>query len=304
MGQEVNTKVAQVVAGELGIDISDVRIEATNTTRIANVAPTAASTGSDINGHAAQNAAAKIKKRLALFASDLLCDNERGINSCPDYIVFKDNKAFDSRCPDLQIGFKDLIHKAYMKRVDLGAHGFYATPGLGWNADTGKGKPFLYYANGVGAAEVSLDLLTGEYSLDRVTIIHDVGQSLNPAIDLGQVLGAFVQGFGWCTGEEVIWNKDGRILTASPATYKIPGIMDIPDDIDVEFIENRRNKKGIKRSKAIGEPPLVYGEAVFFAIVDALRSYAPANADINLTMPATYEKVLLEIDRLEKLKNK
>lgn len=301
MGQEVNTKVAQIVATELGIDINKVRIEATNTTRIANVAPTAASTGSDINGHAAKNAADQIKNRLAELAATILNDANLGINPCAEYLVFKDNMVYDSRCPELSIAWSDLVHKAYMARIDLGAHGFYATPGLGWNAETGKGRPFLYYANGVGAAQITLDTITGEHYLDKMTIIHDVGESLNPAIDLGQVLGAFVQGLGWCTGEEVKWNEKGRILSASPATYKVPGIMDITDDLDIEFIENRKNKKGIKRSKAIGEPPLIYGEAVFFAILDALKSIAPKGQEVELTMPATYEKVLMEITRLEKL---
>lgn len=301
MGQEVNTKVAQIVATELGIDIGLVRIEATNTTRIANVAPTAASTGSDLNGMAASLAALQIRDRLAEFASQRLHNAQRGINPDPSSIVFEANRVVDRRAPDLSMDWDKLVHMAYMARIDLGAHGFYATPGLGWNADTGKGNPFLYYAYGAGVVEVMVDAITGEYSLERADIVHDVGESLNPAIDLGQVIGAFLQGVGWSTCEELLWDNAGRITTASPATYKVPTIMDMPAEIDVEFIENRRNKRNIKRSKAIGEPPLVYGEAAFFAIRDALRDLAPIGARVELSLPATPEKVLMEIRRLRDL---
>lgn len=304
MGQEVNTKVAQIVATELGIDIGRIRIEATNTTRIANVGPTAASTGTDLNGMAASRAALQIRDRLADFAAQRLNSPQRGISPDPSSIIFEGNRVVDGRAPDLCMDWEKLVHMAYMARVDLGAHGFYATPGIGWNADTGKGNPFLYFACGAGVVEVMVDAITGEYSLERVDIVHDVGESLNPAIDLGQVIGAFMQGVGWSTCEELLWDASGRITTTSPATYKVPTIMDMPAEIDVEFIENRRNTRNIKRSKAIGEPPLVYGEAAFFAIRDALRALAPAGERVELSLPATPEKVLMEIRRLRGAKKK
>ncbi|PKK91221.1 MAG: xanthine dehydrogenase molybdopterin binding subunit [Candidatus Wallbacteria bacterium HGW-Wallbacteria-1] len=303
MGQEVNTKVAQVVATEFGIPISRVRVESTNTKRIANVGPTAASTGSDLNGHAAMNGCEQIRNRLAAFAAPLFARPERGISADPSLVKFESGRVFDPRGDDLSISWDELVHRAYLARVDLGAHGFYATPGIGWNNDTGKGNPFLYYANGASAAQVVVDLLTGEYDVESLWVVHDVGESLNPAIDLGQVLGAFAQGMGWCTTEELLWNDKGRITTASPGTYKIPTIMDMPENIDVEFIENRRNVRGVKRSKAIGEPPLVFGEAVFFAIRNALESLLDSTrgSALELTLPATHEKVLNEVRRLKPL---
>lgn len=294
MGQEVNTKIAQIAATSLGVPITYVRIESNNTKRVANASSTAASSGCDLNGHAVENASIKILKRLKELTSSLFAEPE---------VVFENGFVYPVRegVTDYKkplTTFKDLVKKAYFERIDLSAHGFYATPGIYFDRDKGQGHPFLYYVFGAAVSEVTVDLLTGRTTLDYAHIIHDCGSSINPMVDVGQIEGAFAQGVGWVTTEELVYNEKGKLLSSSPATYKIPTIGDMPEELHVELLEGSLNEQGIKRSKAIGEPPFVYGESVFFAIVDALcfgGSYPE-----ELSIPATPEKIWREIKKNQK----
>lgn len=291
MGQEVNTKIAQIAATNFGVPLSFVRIESNNTKRVANTSPTAASSGCDLNGHAVENASLKIMKRLRELVSELYPNINVQFENGVVYAI-SDNKVNYEKP---LITFKELIKRAYFERIDLSAHGFYATPGIHFDRDEGQGHPFLYYVFGAAVSEVTVDLLTGQISLDFAHIIHDCGSSINPRIDIGQVQGAFAQGIGWVTTEDLVYDEKGKLLSSSPATYKIPTIGDIPEELYIELLEGSINEQGIKRSKAIGEPPFVYGESVFFAIVDALSSMG--KYPIDLSIPATPEKIWHEIRR-------
>lgn len=293
MGQEVNTKIAQIAATNFGIPLGLIRIESNNTKRVANTSPTAASSGCDLNGHAVENASLEIMKRLKGLAKRLYPDTEIAFERGFLYPVKGNRTDYDTPLAT----FQELVKKAYFERIDLSAHGFYATPGIHFDREKGEGHPFLYYVFGAAVSEVTVDLLTGRTSLDFAHIIHDCGSSLNPRVDIGQIQGAFAQGAGWVTTEELVYNKKGRLLSSSPATYKIPTIGDMPEDLHVELLEGSINEPGIKRSKAIGEPPFVYGESVFFAIANALCSLG--DYPVNLTIPATPEKVWHETMRYQ-----
>jgi xanthine dehydrogenase large subunit len=298
MGQEVNTKIGQIVAAELGIPLSRVRVEGHSTRRTANASPTAASSGCDLNGHAAEDAARQIATRLKGLAARLLADAARGLPACADTIRLGDDGAWDLRDPDRRIPFPELVAKAVLNRVDLGAHGFYATPGVEFNRDEGRGNPFLYFVFGAAVSEVTVDLLTGRTRVDGAWIVHDSGRSLNVAVDLGQIHGAYVQCLGWVTTEELVYDAGGRLLSDSPTTYKIPSYGDAPALLQVELADNPRNEPGLKRSKANGEPPFLYGESVFFAIEDALASLGAAP---DLAIPATPERVLQAADQARRV---
>jgi xanthine dehydrogenase large subunit len=293
MGQEVNTKVAQVVATEFGIDISRVRVETNNTKRVGNSSPTAASTGADINGNAALNACRIIKPRLAEYAAGLLAESA-GTTPEPGQVTFADNAFFDRRRPDVRVAFSELAHLAYRARVNLGAQGFYRTPGVEFDRDKGQGTPFAYFAYGCCLCVAEVDLLTGTSHLLKAHVIHETGRSLNPGIDRGQICGAFLQGYGWLAMEELVL-QDGRYLTDSLSTYKIPTIRDLPRDFTIEVVERDRQHSSVLGSKAIGEPPFIYGIAGFFAIADAVRA---ANPDAELAPPATPEHVLAALGRI------
>jgi xanthine dehydrogenase large subunit len=298
MGQGVNTKVAQVVAAELGVSVDRVRIESHNTKRTANTSPTAASTGADLNGNAARNAALQIVARLLPVAKDLLnAKLQRSANP-----ILRDNDAFDERYPDVRIPLSELAHQAWLKRIDLGAHGFYKTPGLKFEWQRGRGTPFAYYVFGAALVVVDVDVLTGNVVLERVQIIHETAQSLNPDIDRGQIEGAFLQGFGWCTMEDVVRDEKGRCLTRNLTTYKIPAFGDLPRVWEIEMLTTARKQASVRGSKAIGEPPFIYGEAAFFAIQDALSSMNEAAVDIPLQHPATPESILTAIESLRSQK--
>jgi xanthine dehydrogenase large subunit len=272
-----------VVAHELGVPLARVRCTATDTQKVANTSATAASTGADLNGKAAQDAARKIRDRLAAFAA------ERHGVPATDVRFADDLVHVGSRA----IAFCALVQEAYFARVQLWADGFYATPGLHWNRETLQGKPFFYFAYGAAVSEVVLDTLTGESRLVRADVLHDVGRSLNPAIDLGQVEGAFIQGMGWLTSEELAWHpKSGLLLTHSPSTYKIPAANDCPPDFRVELYEADNVADSIHRSKAVGEPPLLLPFSVWFAIRDAVSSLRDHRVDPPLRAPATPESVL------------
>ena len=286
MGQGLNTKVAQVVAQELGIDSKRVRATAVDTSKVPNTSATAASTGSDLNGKAAEDAVRQIKNRLVNF----LCEKH---NSTENDIVFAENVV---RFGNTQLTFAELVQQAYMDRVQLWSDGFYKTPGLHWDKETLTGSPFYYFAYGAAVSEVAIDTLTGEFRLLRADLLHDAGNSINPAIDLGQVEGAFIQGMGWLTTEELKWNDQGFLTTHAPSTYKIPAISDCPPELNVNLFKNKNVKDTILRSKAVGEPPLLLGFSAFFAIRDAIASVADYKINPPLNAPATAEEILASVD--------
>jgi len=290
MGQGLYTKVAQVVAEELCIDIERVKITATTTAKVPNTSATAASSGADLNGKAAQEAVSALKARLVDFAAA-----RWGVPK--DAVRFLPNRV---RVGEHEIAFPDLIKSAYMARVSLSATGFYKTPKIHWDRATGRGRPFFYYAYGAACAEVAVDTLTGEYRIERVDILHDVGRSLNPAIDRGQIEGGFVQGAGWLTTEELVWDDQGRLRTHAPSTYKIPACGDRPRIFNVHLFTGRGNREDtIFRSKAVGEPPFMLGISVLHAISDAVASVADYRLCPRLDAPATPERVLEAVMRLE-----
>ncbi|UOD27361.1 xanthine dehydrogenase molybdopterin binding subunit [Massilia violaceinigra] len=289
MGQGINTKVMQVVAHELGVDIINVRATATDTSKVSNTSATAASTGADLNGKAAQDAARQIRERLADYAVKLYGGEAAGVVFAGDTVFVNGH----------EVAFPVLVQKAYLARVQLWSDGFYATPGLHWDPKTMNGRPFSYYAYGAAVAEVVVDTLTGEWKLLRADALYDAGKSLNPAIDIGQVEGAFIQGMGWLTTEELWWNPAGKLMTHAPSTYKIPGVSDCPEDFRVRLFDNRNVEDSIHRSKAVGEPPLLLPFSVFFAIRDAVSSVGGHKIQPPLNAPATSEEILKSISAVE-----
>ena len=285
MGQGLFIKVAQVVADELGVGIDQIRNNASDTSKVPNASATAASSGSDMNGKAAQIAARKIRNRLTEFATRHFGINERDIG-------FADGSV---NIGDTVLGFAELVQLAWFDRVSLSATGFYKTPKINYDRDTFSGQPFFYYAYGAAVSEVIVDTLTGENRVLRVDILHDCGDSLNPAMDLGQVEGGFVQGAGWLTSEELWWNDSGELQTHAPSTYKIPTCSDLAPDFRVTLLENAANREDtIYRSKAVGEPPLMLAISVFHAIRDAIATVDDPLP--TLGAPATPEAVLRAIE--------
>jgi xanthine dehydrogenase large subunit len=290
MGQGVHVKVAQVVATELGLPLSAIRITATDTSKVPNTSATAASSGSDLNGKAAQAAAVTIRQRLI----DLACA-KHGV--APQDVRFADGHV---EIGAQRLPFAALARAAHEARVSLSATGFYRTPKINWNKETQSGRPFYYFAFGAAVAEVAVDTLTGETQLLRVDILHDVGTSLNPAIDLGQIEGGFLQGVGWLTSEELYWDSAGELCTHAPSTYKIPTARDWPAAARVDLLPAAPNaEESIYRSKAVGEPPLMLALSVFHAIRDACASCGPPGCLPHLPAPATPEAVLRVIDALK-----
>lgn len=293
MGQGLNIKVAQVVAEVFQVEVERIQITATNTDKVPNTSPTAASSGADLNGKAAQNAAQTIRQRLIEFAA-------RHWQLYEEDIEFSNGQV---RLRDQYIGFEQLIQQAYVGQVSLSATGFYRTPKIHYDRSLARGRPFYYYAYGAACSEVVIDTLTGEYRLLRSDILHDVGASLNPAIDIGQVEGGFVQGLGWLTMEELVWNDKGRLMTAGPASYKIPAVADMPLDLRVKLVENRKNPEDtVFHSKAVGEPPFMLGISVWCAIKDAVASLADYRVQPKIDAPATPERVLWGVEQMRRLK--
>ena len=289
MGQGLHTKVAQVVADAFQIDLDLIKISRTTTEKVPNTSATAASSGSDLNGMAALDACEQIKARLVEFAAEKW-------QVAPDQVRFLPNHVMIG---SETVRFADLVNLAYLGRVQLWAAGFYATPKIHWDRKKGQGRPFFYYAYGAAVSEVSVDTLTGEYLIERTDILHDVGRSLNPAIDKGQVEGAFVQGAGWLTSEELWWDAEGRLRTHAPSTYKIPLASDRPRVFNTALAEWSENREAtIRRSKAVGEPPLMLGISVFEAIGMAVASVADYRECPRLDAPATPECVLMAVERL------
>ncbi|NQZ31088.1 MAG: xanthine dehydrogenase molybdopterin binding subunit [Oceanospirillaceae bacterium] len=291
MGQGLNTKVAQVVAEEFQVDIGNIVITATHTDKVPNTSPTAASSGADINGKAAQNAARTIKSRLIKFAQSHYQVTAAQIRFVNNHVVL-----------DKQvITFVELIQQAYFGQISLSSTGFYRTPKIFYDRDKAHGTPFYYFAFGMACSEVIIDTLTGEYKVLRTDILHDVGDSLNPRIDLGQVEGAFVQGMGWMTTEELKWDDSGRLLTCNPMSYKIPAITDTPNDFRVKLVENRKNPEDtVYHSKAVGEPPFMLGISVWCALKDAVASLGDYKIQPIMNSPATPEVVLFAAEKMRR----
>jgi len=285
MGQGLFVKVAQVVAEEFGVGLDRVKITATSTAKVPNTAPTAASAGTDLNAQAALAACRTIKERLFDFIQE-----KYGVGR--DRVQFRDGKVLIG---NEAMDFAQLADQAYIGRVSLSSTGFYKTPKIHWDRAKASGRPFFYFAYGAACSEVTVDTMTGEMKVDRVDILHDVGKSLNPAIDMGQIEGGFIQGMGWLTTEQLVWDSAGRLQTHAPSTYKIPTSSDVPKDLRVTLYESGGNREdAIYRSKAVGEPPLMLAISVFSAITDAIASLKPA-AMPRLDAPATPEAIMRAI---------
>ena len=285
MGQGVYVKVAQVVAEAFRIDLDRVKITATTTGKVPNTSATAASSGSDLNGMAALDAAETIKGRLIDFAAERFDVPREQVRFEPGRVVIG----------NAALAFAELVEQAYLARVSLSATGFYKTPEIHYDRAQHRGRPFYYFAYGAAVAEVIVDVLTGEYRTLRVDILHDVGRSLNPAVDLGQIEGGFIQGMGWLTSEELVFDDRGHLTTHAPSTYKIPTAGDRPDAFNVTLFANANRAATIHRSKAVGEPPFMLAVSVFSALTDAVASVGDYRILPDLHAPATPEAVLTAI---------
>ncbi|MGJ7095948.1 xanthine dehydrogenase molybdopterin binding subunit [Vibrio hannami] len=281
MGQGLHTKVQQIVAQTLGIPMSLVLVTSTRTDKVPNTSPTAASSGADLNGMAAHNAAKAIKERLLEFAKE-----NYSLDTNPEITNGKVTLG------ENEIDWTELVQKAYLARVSLSSSGFYKTPKIWFDMEKSCGRPFFYFSIGASCSEVTIDTLTGEMRIDRVDILHDVGNSLNPAIDIGQIEGAFIQGMGWLTTEELVWNKDGALLSNSPMNYKIPTIGDYPKEMNIALYDKANPEHSIYRSKAVGEPPFMHAISVWCAIYDAIASISEHKIIPKLQAPATGEQIL------------
>ncbi len=307
MGQGVNTKIQQIVAHAFGIPAPDVKVMATSTEKNHNTSPTAASSGSDINGSAALKASLEIKTRLSwLYHNILIGTTMNDIAECPavdlNQINLSEFHFHDGHVVHLPSGqtisWTELVKKAYLNRMSLGEYAHFKTEGLGFDKARSMGTPFNYFTNGVAVSEVEVDTWTGESKVLRADILMDLGRPLNPGIDHGQVTGAFIQGMGWVTSEKLFYNKEGKLLSHSPTTYKIPSIQDTPRVFNVAFIENQENHQNVHRSKAVGEPPFLLGISVWTALKNALR-YKSAEKIPNIKSPATPEELLMELGQYE-----
>ena len=286
MGQGLFIKIAQVIADVFSVSIDKIELAPTTTSEVPNTSATAASSGSDINGMAAYDAAMKIKKRMSKVASDYF---EVPIKE----VVFEDELI---KCNNKTITFSELAQLTWSKRVSLSATGFYKTPKIHWDQSSMKGRPFFYYTWGASISEVVIDTFTGESNVLKSDIVQDCGLSMNPKIDIGQIEGAFIQGLGWLTCEELFWNNHGKLMTTGPSTYKIPGSRDIPNSLNVKLLDNSPNgEKTIFRSKAVGEPPLMLAISAWLAIRNAVSNFRKENI-LNLNAPATPEEILKAIN--------
>jgi len=291
MGQGLHIKVAQVVAEAFGVPVGRVQVNASNTGKVPNTSATAASSGTDLNGMAALNAAEQIKVRMHAHAARMYEVEPKDVHW--EFGGIRAGRQF--------VPFDELATSCWMNRVQLSAAGFYSTPKIHWDRASGRGHPFYYFAYGAAAAEVTIDTLTGEYQIDRADVLEDVGRSLNPAIDIGQVEGGFIQGVGWLTTEELVWDEKGQLRTHAPSTYKIPLASDVPPIFNARLADWSVNKEpAIGRSKAVGEPPLVLGYSVVEALSMAVASVAGYKIHPNLDMPVTPERVLMGVERMKR----
>ena len=314
MGQGLHTKIQQIAAAEFGVNVDRVKVNATDTSKVPNTSATAASTGTDLNGMAVKNAIDTLKERIAKEVAAIFTTNHSNNPPVPQStgrggqatlqssIIFKDNVIVDSDHPDRRIPFAEAIPLMQLRQVSLSATGFYRTPNIAWSRESGSGRPFHYYAFGMAVTEVLLDILTGHHEILRTDILHDVGDSINPGIDIGQVEGGYVQGVGWCTTEEIKWDEKGNLLTHSPDTYKIPTVQDIPKDFRTALLQGVPNKNTIRQSKAVAEPPLMLALSAWLAIKDAVSAVANHEMEPEFSLPATNETILLSIEDLKNRK--
>jgi len=302
MGQGLNTKIQQIAAKEFGISLHRVKVNATNTSKVPNTSATAASSGSDLNGFAVRNAVAILKSRIAPEVVKMLNEKHKGRPTLLEDITFADDKIFDKKNPKRSMTFDEVLNVMVLKQISLSAQGYYRTPGIYFDREKGKGRPFHYYAFGMAVTEVLVDVLTGRTQILRTDILHDVGDSINPHLDIGQVEGGFVQGCGWVTTEEIKWDAQGNLMTHSPDTYKIPSVQDIPKDFRVELLKDAANYNTIHGSKAVGEPPFMLALSCWLAIKDAIASVADNKIEPEFQIPATNEAVLLAIEKIKKSK--
>ena len=316
MGQGIHTNIAMIAAQELGVKQEHIRVMPTSTDKVPNTSATAASSGTDLNGAAVKNACETLRTRLATVAlsfvgqASRLSPSEADIEKLetgatpvlrpdtPDDLVFADGFAFCRALPALRIPFAEVVQRAYQSRVSLSATGYYATPGIHWDRAAGRGKPFHYFANGAAIAEVEVDGFTGMHRVLRVDILHDVGDSINEGVNRGQIEGGFVQGMGWLTMEELKWDDQGRLLTHSPDTYKIPSVGDTPQIFNVTLLQNAAQKNAIHGSKAVGEPPLMLAISVREAIRDAVAAFGSGKGEVPLASPATCEAIWTAIQNV------
>ena len=291
MGQGTLTKIAQLAANELGLPFERIKITSTNTSKVPNTSASAASATTDLNGAAVLNAINKLKENLHAYVKKTYSYNTQNVKYKNQMIIFK-NKKFK---------FNDLIKEAYLNRVSLSSTGYYKTPKIYFDKKSFTGKPFYYFAYGAAVSEVLIDILTGENKVTRVDILHDAGQPINPAIDMGQIEGGFIQGMGWLTMEEVKWKSNGQLTTYSPSTYKIPSVSDMPEKFYAKIFKQGKNIENVvNKSKTTGESPLMLAMSVFFAIKDAISSISDYQISPELDAPATAEKILLAINNISK----
>ena len=292
MGQGTHTKIAQLVSKSFGIPYEKVQISSTNTSKVPNTSASAASSTTDLNGAAALDAVKKIKLNLEKFIRSKYKIMSKNEPLYKNESIILGNKSFK---------FKNIIQEAYLNRISLSSTGFYSTPKINFDKKKFHGRPFLYFCYGASVTEVTIDALTGENIVDRVDILHDAGNAINPALELGQIEGGFVQGQGWLTIEEIKWRSNGQITTFSPSTYKIPAVSDVPKKFNVEIFKEGKNKENVvNKSKTTGEPPLMLAMSVFFAIKDAIASTSNYKKIPVIDAPATPEKILMSINRLKK----
>ena len=287
MGQGVNTKMLQVAASCFGISPNKIKLETANTTRVANTSPSAASSTTDLNGKALLNACNQIMERLKAVAKNIFNEDDSAIVMIKDEIVFINGV-------QKELDWKELIKQTFFRRINLSAKGHYATPVINFDKTVEKGHPFAYHVYGTALTIVTVDCVRGIYEIDAVNVVHDFGTSINRQIDLGQCEGGIVQGIGWVTMEEVVYNEDGKLLSNALSTYKIPDIYSVPKELNVHFLRTEGSEMAIYKSKAVGEPPLMYGIGAFFAIRNAILSFNP-KAIAPYTAPMTPEKVLMAL---------
>jgi xanthine dehydrogenase molybdopterin binding subunit len=299
MGQGLHTKIRQIAAAEFGVSLNRVKVTATNTSKVPNTSATAASSGTDLNGMAVKNAIDVLKSRIREDLATVFNEKKPAPPSRKEDIAFENDCIFDVRNPDRRMSFAEVTTLMNLRQVSLSATGYYRTPGIGWDKLKGVGKPFHYFAFGTAVTEVLLDILTGRHTILRVDILHDVGDSINPGIDLGQVEGGYVQGAGWCTTEEIKWDANGHLLTHSPDTYKIPTVQDIPKDFRVALLQGVPNPGAIHRSKAVAEPPFMLALSAWLALKDAVSAVANHEFEPDFSLPATNEVLLLSIEKLK-----
>jgi xanthine dehydrogenase large subunit len=309
MGQGLHTKIRQLVADQFALPLESVTVMPTSTEKNNNTSPTAASASTDLNGTAAVRACDVLRQRLADVAARYFASAEEGLEPSSLHVQFENGSVFDRRRPSnppppagergraagsLRLDFPELVVLAYEQRVSLGERGFYATPGVDFNRETGKGNPFLYYTSGCAAAEIAIDRFTGDVKVTRVDMLLDLGRSINPAIDRGQAIGGYVQGMGWVTTEDLRYSTGGQLLSHSPTTYKVPIVTDLPPVFNVDFLDRQENPLNLYGSKAVGEPPLLLAVSVWAAIKHAL-SFASGGKVARLNLPATNEEILCRL---------